>query len=291
MTETPEARVTRLTRELAAAKVDALQQELAEATAAAFAPERPQGAAIDAPPRRSRAGWVGGNWLPAGGVAASPQRLAPAPRHVPWKYRAMLLPWSWWTVFTLFMVAVSPIALWAWIPLAAAGTAGLTFLVIVVLRGRRDRLQLSLLKWGDVADVISAEVVSVGTYYSGTTYQNVRLPQAHGWHVERRWYSGPSTSTKITYQVNNQQGVLGLHGLPYDNGVILAHPQHPDRALCVSAWAYDLDRDLDGNWTGKLPVRAVLGSVAMTLVLLTWTAGMVTLFTVQALDLPGLVRK
>jgi hypothetical protein len=91
--------------------------------------------------------------------------------------------------------------------------------------------------------------------------------------------------------VNNQQGVLGLHGLPYDNGVILAHPQHPDRALCVSAWAYDLDRDLDGNWTGKLPVRAVLGSVAMTLVLLTWTAGMVTLFTVQALDLPGLVRK
>jgi hypothetical protein len=31
--------------------------------------------------------------------------------------------------------------------------------------------------------------------------------------------------------------------------------------------------------------------VAMTLVLLTWTAGMVTLFTVQALDLPGLVRK
>jgi hypothetical protein len=216
--------------------------------------------------------------------------LAPAPRAVPWQFKAVVLPWSWWTVFALVMISVAPGIVWIGIPLAGAVVAALTFLFVVVRRLRRDALQLSLLKWGEVATVRDAETVGVGTYYSGVTYSNVRLAQAHGWQVQRRWYSGPGTSTKITYEINGKQATMGLHGLPYDNGVILADPRKPERALCVSAYAYDLDRDPSGNWIGRLPARVVFGSIAMTVLLLAWTAAMITICTIMALDVDGLVR-
>ena len=143
------------------------------------------------------------------------------------------------------------------------------------MRVVRDRTQLALLKWGEVATVTDADVKNVGTYYSGTTYQNVRLPQAHGWKVTRNWYSGPGTTTKIGYQLNGTTGTLTMHGLGYDDGVILADKRDPQRALCVSSFAYALDRDPSGNWIGQVGGRVLTGSVLMIVVLLGWTAAMV----------------
>jgi hypothetical protein len=282
MTETPEQRVARLQHEVDQAKIDDLNRQLAAAQAAAGHPVTP-GQVFTVNPGQP----IMMHRFPPP-VDGPP--LAPAPRKVPWHFKAVVLPWSWWTVFALFMIAVAPVIVWIGVPLAGAVVGAGTFLVIVFLRIRRDRLQLSLLKWGELANVVNAETVGVGTYYSGVTYQNVRMAQAHGWHVERQWYSGPGTSTKITYEIRGNQGTIGLHGLPYDGGVILADPRKPDHALCISSYAYDLDRDPSGNWIGNLPTRVVIGSIAMTVALLAWTATMVGVCTVMALDVDGLVR-
>jgi hypothetical protein len=129
---------------------------------------------------------------------------------------------------------------------------------------------------------VNSDETSRGTYYSGVTYQNVRLAQAHGWDVERHWYSGPGSTTKVAYELNGVQGELTMHGLPYENGVILADTRNPHRALCVSSFAYDLDRDAGGDWIGHVPLRVIIGSLAMTIVLIGWTVAMVTLCGIQA---------
>lgn len=167
MTETPEAKVARLQRELANAKVAALQQELAEA----------QGSA-----GRDISAGNGGGWdvrptSRAKAPVVADTRLAPAPRSVPLAFRAIVLPWSWWTIFALFMVIVAPIALWIFVPIAGAVAVAATFVVIMAVSLRRYRLPLALLKWGDVATVRNTGLLSRGTYYSGTTYRNVRLPK------------------------------------------------------------------------------------------------------------------
>ena len=34
--------------------------------------------------------------------------------------------------------------------------------------------------------------------------------------------------------------------------MVLAHSKHPDRALCVSAFPYDVTPTADGRWPGRL---------------------------------------
>jgi hypothetical protein len=47
--------------------------------------------------------------------------LPPPPRRVPAAFRlAELLPFRWWHVWTLIMVAITPIALWIRLPIAFA---------------------------------------------------------------------------------------------------------------------------------------------------------------------------
>ena len=201
MTETPEQRVARLQHELDQAKIDDLQKQLAAAQAAAGMPvpdtsNHTQVQDILEQIKHATAGMnlnIGGDGTLPGvhlgkrsyGAPADGQPLAPPPRKVPWQFKVLVMPWSWWTWFAVLMISVTPIALYIGIPLAGAVASAVGFLVIVILRIRRDRLQLALLKWGAVATVVDAAPVSVGTYYSGTTYQNVRMAQAHGWQVER----------------------------------------------------------------------------------------------------------
>jgi hypothetical protein len=266
--ETPEQHVARLEAELARAKVDALQKELAAAQEGTAQPQfgsaQPQfggarfGVQFDKTPPPDT-------------------NLAQPPRPVPSAYRLVAIPFAWWTLFALFMIAVAPIALWIFVPVAAAMVGALTFLGVLVLSLRRSALRLSLLKWGEVAQVVDRDVKSVGTYYSGTAVQNVRMAQAHGWTVERRWYSGPVTKTGVDYELRGTRASLTLRGLPYDGGVILADSRDPRRALCVSSFPYDLERDPSGNWTGRIPTRVKVGSIVMIDLLLIWTAGMVFL--------------
>ncbi|MDT4920450.1 MAG: hypothetical protein QOI15_1352 [Pseudonocardiales bacterium] len=292
MAETPEQRVARLEAELAQAKVEALQKQLAEARAQAGAPataprpawqdteQRMSGSLAEAQQLAELAGRHFGDGRHTGvrfakSSAPADTNLAQPPRAVPGSYRLVAMPFRWWTVFALFMIAVSPIAVWIFAPIAALVVGVVTFLGVVGLALRRSALRLSLLKWGEVAGVVGNDVKSVGTYYSGTTVQNVRMAQAHGWTVERRWYSGPVTKTVVNYELRGTQASLTIRGLPYDDGVILADSRNPRRALCVSSFPYDLERDPSGNWTGRVPAKVKVGALLMLDVLLIWTAGMV----------------
>jgi hypothetical protein len=290
--ETPEERVARLQHELDQAKIDDLQKQLAAAQEAVGV--HPAPSANEPPPRRRITVVKNGvrvvdnadiadlarHLRDSGGgiVAPADTNLAPAPRRVPWRFRAAVLPWSWWTVWTMFMISIAPIALYIVLPVSGAIAAAAGFIGIVTVRLVRNRTRLALLKWGAVATVVDTDVKSVGTYYSGTTYQNMRLAQAHGWQVDRRRYSGPGTTTEITYELGGQRNNLTLRGRDYDNGVILADTRHPERALCVSSFPYDLDRDSSGNWVGGLSRRVAIGSGLMAVLLVVWVVALVTVY-------------
>ncbi len=205
---------------------------------------------------------------PAGADAAS---LAPPPRRVPAGFRlAEALPFRWWYVWTLFMVAVVPIAVWFGYPKGFAIAAVLTLIAIYGFQLRSALRRIALLRWGVVATVVDSELLSEGTYYSGTTWYNVYLPIAYGWTVPRQRWSGPNTKTRVRYDVDGYRGELVVKGREYIDGVILADQRQPSRALCVTAFPYDLDRDEAGNWTGKLRTRLKVGMVVWLLIMAAW---------------------
>ena len=202
------------------------------------------------------------------GPPAAPEVLAPLadpPRHVPFELKLSTFAWSWWELFGLAIGGTAPIALWAFVSQSFSIALVVAVLVIAWFRLRRYR-RLGLLKHGKVATVTNTEVLDTGTYYSGVTYQNMRIPQAHGWRVTRSFYSGPSTTTKIDYSVDGASGSLTLRGLPYEQGVVLADPGKPDRAAVVSAFPFSMQPGPDGQLVGALSVWSWLG-VICTLVI------------------------
>ena len=210
MSETPEQRVARLEAELAQARVDALQTQLRQARADAGLPAGDEPSADRAfaiPASRRGVRFDKRDFDERDSDRRDSDRrdfdtrLAPTPRAVPVSYRLVALPFSWWAIFTLFMVAVTPIGIWASWPLAGALAGLLTTSGVLFVQLRRAALRTGLLRWGEVARVVNTELRSRGTYYSGTTVQNVRMAQAHGWRVERRWYSGPVSKTRIDYEL------------------------------------------------------------------------------------------
>ncbi|BBY57756.1 DUF3060 domain-containing protein [Mycolicibacterium sarraceniae] len=199
------------------------------------------------------------------------RELAPAPRRVPAGFLlAELLPFRWWYLWGMFMIAVALIALWGTFPMAFTATAVATLVVIYAYQLCGASQRLTLLKWGVVATVDGTETLTRGTYYSGTTYYNSYLPVASGWTVQRPRYSGPSTKTKVRYRLNGYQGDIVVRGREYTDGVVLADPRRPSRARCVTAFAYDLDRDETGNWVGRLRPRLVVGMVVWLVVMIGW---------------------
>jgi hypothetical protein len=298
VTETPEQRVARLEAELAQAKVDALQKDLAAAQAGVTEPAPSTASGDDRLRKQARAAVAGlaaeglhapmrtapagsgdraSTWLPDDG-RPPPSRLAPAPRAVPWAVKLVVFPFRFWTLFALFMVSVAPLAVWIFVPIAGVFAVAGTFLVLTFLTLRRRHLRHELMKWGEVANVTDTQLLSAGTYYSGMTYQNVRLAQAQGWQVTRQWYSGPGYKTRVSYQVGSGSGSLIIRGLEYRDGVILADSRHPERALCVSSFPYDIEPDYTGNWASTLPKRVLASSILMSLIVLAWTAGGLLLF-------------
>jgi hypothetical protein len=202
--------------------------------------------------------------------------LSAPPRHVPFAYRLFVLPWSTWMVFTLFMIGVSPLAVWIFWPIVGVVVASVVFLGILVLALRKYLRLMGLLRWGQQATSVQALPVSVGTYYSGTTYQNMRLPIAHGWKVSREFYSGPGTKTKLRYQLDTATGELTLRGREYIDGAILVNSRKPEVAACVTSIPFDLsERTPSGDWTGRVRVGTIIGAVAMFIVVFGWAAVMI----------------
>ncbi|WP_155992886.1 hypothetical protein [Nocardioides sp. URHA0020] len=205
--------------------------------------------------------------------------LAPPPRSVPIAFRLAVFSWSWWEQFGLVIGFTGPIALWGFFPWTIPLGLIAALVTIVVLRGRRSWVRLRLLKWGQVASVTGAQELSQGTYYSGVTYSNMIVPQARGWDVTRDFYSGPATTTQISYSLAGVPGTLRLRGLPYDDGVVLADSRKPSVALCVSSFPYAVKPDAGGELVGRLRARAWLGIVLTMLI----EAGLVVA-TVASID-------
>src|SRR5947209_10958211 len=144
--------------------------------------------------------------------------LAPAPRKIPLAFRlAEVLQFRWRYVWTLLVIGVAPIGLWVEVPKAFAVVAVATLAGIYAVQLWGARIRLGLLRWGRVATVVSR-----ATHHGGTTWYNVYLPVAHGWHVTRRRWSGPNTTTAIRYVLDDRDGSLVVRGREYANGVILA---------------------------------------------------------------------
>jgi hypothetical protein len=131
---------------------------------------------------------------PAAGPPATPEYVAPLaepPRHVPFSYKLATFDLSGYELFVLLMGFVAPIALWAFVSVVIPAALIVAVLGIAVFRIRRYVLRIGILKWGKVATVTNNATLSAGTYYSGTTYQNMRMRKASGWNVTTSWYSGP----------------------------------------------------------------------------------------------------
>jgi hypothetical protein len=205
--------------------------------------------------------------------------LATAPRRVPIGFLlAELLPFRWWYLFAMFMVAIPPVIVWIMQPALFLPAAAIVLLAIYAFQFQRARARIALLKWGQVTTVTGAEVLSQGTYYGGVTYSNVVLPVARGWTVTRSLWSGPKTKTRIRYQLDGYQGEITVGGREYVDGVVLADRRKPERALCVTSFPYDLDRDDSGNWVGRLRVRLQIGMACWLLIMIGWVGGAAVMY-------------
>lgn len=251
-------------------RVAELERQLAEARAAA---RRPETAGVDMPPLIDYAREA--YWPSLRSEAA----LAAAPRRVPFRFLlAEALPFRWWYLFTMFMVAIPPIIVWIMQPAMFLPAAVLVLLLIYGFHLRGVRTRLALLKWGRVATVTETEVLSQATYYGGTTYSNVVLPVARGWTVSRPVWSGPKTKTRVRYRLDGYEGDITVGGREYVDGVVLADQRNPQRALCVTSFPYDLDRDDSGNWFGRLRIRLQIGMACWLVVMIGWVAGAALLY-------------
>jgi hypothetical protein len=193
--------------------------------------------------------------------------LAPPPRTIPAAFRlAEALPFRWRYVWTLFVVALAPVVLWIKQPVAFAVAAVLTLAGIYAAHLSGARVRIGLLRWGRVATVTGSETLS------RTTYFNAKLPVAHGWKVTRQRRSGPSIETQVSYTLDDYRGELVVHGREYVDGVILADERNPAHARCVSAFAYDLDRDETGNWVGTLRPRLRVMMACWLVLVIGWLA-------------------
>ena len=203
------------------------------------------------------------------GPPSAPEVVAPLaepPRHVPFSYRLATFNLVGAELFIILMGFVAPIAVWMLAPIVIPGALVAAVLGIVWFRGRIYLRRTPILKWGKVATVSNNETLSKGTYYSGTTYSNMRKRSANGWDATTSWYSGPGYTNKIDYTLDGTTAALKFRGLLYTNGVILADSRKPTRALCVSQFPYSVKPGPDGQFTGELSAW-LWGGIIATLVI------------------------
>ena len=137
---------------------------------------------------------------PPSPVSVAP--LAEPPRRVPFTFRLATFDLSVVELFTLFVGAVAGGVFWLTVDYAAPIALIAACLVIAFFRVRKYVRRIGMLTWGKVATVINSDETSRGTYYSGTTVQNMFMRQASGWDVTSRLYTvrsaSPTSSTPST---------------------------------------------------------------------------------------------
>lgn len=194
--------------------------------------------------------------LPSPGTV---DRLEEPPRSVPLGYRLAAVNLGIVEAFLLFMLAVSPLAVWLLVPSTIPVALVVATAAVLAVRVRRYRRIVPVLRHGEVAVVEVGEVTS-----TSTTMTNMPLRGARGWDSRIRMYSGSSFRTELRYTVGGRQGTHTVRGRPYEGGVVLADPRSPDRALCITELPFAARPDVDGRWLGRLPAGVWIG------VLCTW---------------------
>ncbi|MGV8872032.1 MAG: hypothetical protein ACOH2Q_05875 [Rhodococcus sp. (in: high G+C Gram-positive bacteria)] len=146
-----------------------------------------------------------------------------------------------------FLVAVIvPAALWARYPALVPYVFAIVLLVALGRRIRAIARDVSMLRWGVIADVETVDTALRGD-------RNLRLAHATGWNVQRRWYTGVITESAVRYRVGEARGHLFVRGLPFTTGVILVHSKKPSTAQTISDFPCDLRLDGKGRWAASFP--------------------------------------
>jgi hypothetical protein len=78
--------------------------------------------------------------------------------------------------------------------------------------------------------------------------------------------------------LDGYQGDLVVGGREYIDGVILADQRNPSRALCVTSFLCDLNRDDAGDWAGRLRPRLQIGMACWLVIMVAWIAAAAVLF-------------
>lgn len=186
-------------------------------------------------------------------------RLTPGPRRVPPALRLATTTLGPIGLFVLFMTALSPMAVWILLPWTIPVAAAVGLAIVGLRCAALYRARVPVLRWGEVATVTAAQE-SIGS----SSYTNVPMRRARGWHTWWESYTGQGRRTELTFTVAGRAGRLVVGGAPYEGGVVLADPRDPSKALCVSQLWFSVEPDDAGQLPHGLPALAWLG-VLLTL--------------------------
>ena len=209
---------------------------------------------------------------------AATEPLGPAPRRVPvaMMFGELFACPHWFAfgtyVFILGMSAVTPIGFWMAHPGAFAPFAFALLALLLVLRVAKAAKRVRLLQWGRQARVLAVQSDFTGTFWSG-----VAIPVATGWQVDRGGSGGTGHRNTVKYATEDGREHWLVHkGLQWGGGVVLYDTERPGSALCVDAFACDLDRDARGEWLGRLRPGQGLAAFALVTVTIAWIAAAIT---------------
>lgn len=186
-------------------------------------------------------------------------RLVPAPRGVPLSMRVGATAAGPTELFVLYLLAISPIALWLLVPWALLVAVCLGITVVGLRCVQRYQRLVPLLRDGEVATVVAATETM-----GASSYTNWPVRVARGWTSRWTSYSGQSRRTTLRYRIDGVERELTVTGAPYDGGVVLAAPRRPDDAVCVSQLPFSARPGPDGQLQGGLTVMGWV-SVLLTL--------------------------
>ncbi len=198
-------------------------------------------------------------------------RLAPAPRPVSPALRLATTTLGPVETFLVLVLMVSPMALWILVDGALLVGAVVALAIVGARCARRYHRRVPLLRDGEVATVTSVQQAPTATSYS-----SVPMRRARGWRTRWTSYTGQGVRTDLAFTVAGRPGSLRLSGPPYDGGVVLADPSHPERALCVSELSCDVEPGPDGQLPRGLSPSAwlVVGLTIGVLLALVGVAGL-----------------
>lgn len=168
------------------------------------------------------------------------------------------LTWDWRESYAVLLAFVVPAALWMRVPSLIPVVFFGLIAVGAGLRIRRMSSWWPLLRRGVPVSADTVETTKTG---HGTFH----LAHATGWRVHRGWFTGDVTTSLVGCALGEQERTAEVRGLPYTDGVILAHPDAP-KAMCVSRFPFDLSMRDDGRWLASVPPGFWFGAAATTAV-------------------------